>query len=111
MSEKPGVSNHIINCGKPSMFKERIQRLVLASLSFRCEIDMSLWRLRFLNLLGVLCRLDFQVRLGLLDDPTAPALDVSWQRVRRQFEEGKSKVRSSKTGQYTKCLTFLFPSA
>jgi len=35
---------------------------------------------------------DLKVRLGLLDDPTAPALDVSWQRVRRQFEEGKSKV-------------------
>jgi hypothetical protein len=38
-----------------------------------------------------------QVRLGILDDPTAPALDVSWRKVKRTVADGKAKATEAAT--------------
>jgi hypothetical protein len=38
-----------------------------------------------------------QGRLGILDDPTAPALDVSWRKVKRTVSEGKAKASEAVT--------------
>jgi len=41
--------------------------------------------------------MDTQVRLGILDDPTAPALDVSWRKVKRSVSEGRAKASEAVT--------------